>query len=61
VHRRAVAAVRDRQLAGLRLGQRDQLLLRLRRHRGIADDHERDRRQHADGLEVLDGSKGICA
>jgi hypothetical protein len=64
VHGRAVAAVRDRQPAGLRPGQRDEFLLRLRSHRGMADQHEGDGGQHADRFEVLqriEGHLGIQA
>ena len=53
MHRRAVAAVPDRELARVRLGVGDELALGLRRQRRVADDHERNRREHGHGFEIL--------
>ena len=41
------------ELARLRLGQRDQFAQRLGADRRVADDHERNRREHGHRLEVL--------
>ena len=51
----------DRQLAGLGFWPAPAARAGSWRPPRVTNDHERNRREHAHGLQVMTGSKGICA